>query len=205
MRDHHQHAFVLIQEILQPVNRIQIQVIGGLVEQQRLGMSKQGLRQQHADFLSARQFGHLPLMECVGNIEALQQDGRVTFGGVPVFFADDAFEFAEPHAVGVGQFRLGINLFALFQRCPEPLVAHNDGVDDTVRVEGELILAENAELAGTHHSSLLRVQFTSQKLHESGLAGAVGTSQAVALSGTKAGGNFVKQNFGAVAHGHIAD
>jgi hypothetical protein len=38
---------------LQPVNRIQIQVVRRLIQQQSLRMTEQRLRQQHADFLSA--------------------------------------------------------------------------------------------------------------------------------------------------------
>ena len=44
-----------------------------------------------------------------------------------------------------------------------------------------------------------------QELHEGGLAGAVGAGQAVALARREGGRDFVKQNFGAVAHGYIAD
>jgi hypothetical protein len=38
-----------------------------------------------------------------GNVEAVEQDGGVGFGGVAVLVADDAFELAQAHAVGVGQ------------------------------------------------------------------------------------------------------
>ncbi len=129
VRDDDQHAFILIQKTLQPVDRVEIEVVGRLVEQQRLRMPEKRLRQQHADFLSARQFAHFPFVQLVGNVEALQQNGGVGFGGVAVFLADDAFQFAELHAVGVGHLRLGIDSVALFQGGPQPLVAHDDGVD----------------------------------------------------------------------------
>ena len=68
--------------------------------------------------------------------------GRVALGRVAVFFADDALELAEAHAVRVGQVRLRVEQLALLKRRPEPRVAHDDHIDDTVRVEGELILAD---------------------------------------------------------------
>ena len=77
-----------------------------LVEQQRFGMAEEGLRQQHAHLLSALQLRHLAMMQLVRNIEALQKDRGVAFGGVPVLFADDPLELAEPHAGFVGHLGL---------------------------------------------------------------------------------------------------
>ena len=168
-------------------------------------MSEQGLRQQHADFLSALQLAHLAGVHLVGNVEALQQDGGVALGGVAVFFADDAFEFAQLHAVGVGDLRLLVDGVALLHGRPQPLVAHDDGVDHGVGVEGELVLAQHAELARADDRALLRVEFAAEQLHEGGFAGAVGPGQAIALARRERRGDFVEQNFGAVAHGHIAD
>ena len=51
----------------------------------------------------------------------------------------------------------------------------------------------------------LRLHFAAEQLHKRRLAGAVGAGQAVALAGRKSCGNFVKQNFGAVAHRYITD
>jgi hypothetical protein len=86
-----------------------------------------------------------------------------------------------------------------------PLVAHDDGVDRGVGIEGELILAQDAELAGTHDGALLRIEFAAEQLHERGFARAVGPGEAIALARRKRRRDFIKQNFCAVAHGHIAD
>ena len=53
VRDGDDDAVVHVQKSLQPVDRIQVKVVRGFVEQQGLRMTEQGLRQQHADFLSA--------------------------------------------------------------------------------------------------------------------------------------------------------
>ena len=44
----------LDQQVFQPFNAVQIQVIGGLIEQQHIGLLHQGLRQRHAFGGSAR-------------------------------------------------------------------------------------------------------------------------------------------------------
>ncbi len=101
VRDDDHHAVILLQKALQPVDRVQIKMVRGLVQQQRLRMSEQRLRQQHADLLPALQLAHRTLMQFVWNVEALQQQRRVGLGGVAILFADDAFQFAQPHAVFV--------------------------------------------------------------------------------------------------------
>jgi hypothetical protein len=77
VRDHDQHALILIEKILQPVDRIEIEMVGRLVEQQRLRMPEQSLRQQHAHLLAARNLRHFALVHLVGNVEALQQNRGV--------------------------------------------------------------------------------------------------------------------------------
>ncbi len=79
-------------------------------------------------------------------------------GRVAVLVADDAFEFAEAHAVRVGQLGLLVDAVALFQGGPEGLVAHDDGVDDAIGVEGELVLAQNAQFARADDGALLRLR-----------------------------------------------
>ena len=98
------------------------------------------MRQKDADFLSALKFSHLSGVKFVGDIQTLEQDCGITFSGVAVFFADDPLEFAEFHAVFVGHVGLGVDGIALLHGGPEALVAHDDGVDSGVGVEGELIL-----------------------------------------------------------------
>ena len=100
-----------------------------LVEQQRRGVAEQRLRQQHPHLLAALQFRHRPLVQLVGDVEALEQDRGVRLRLVAVFLADDALEFAEAHAVGVGHVGgLLVERLALLERAPEALVAHDDRV-----------------------------------------------------------------------------
>ena len=72
VRDDDQRAVVADQELAQPVDRVEVEVVGRLVEQQRLRMAEERLRQQHADLLAALQLRHLLLVQRVGNVEALR-------------------------------------------------------------------------------------------------------------------------------------
>jgi hypothetical protein len=144
-------------------------------------------------------------VQFVGNVQALQQDRGIALGGVAIFFAYDAFQFAELHAICIGHVVPGIDSVSFLHGGPEPLVAHDDSVDHTEGIEGELVLTQNAQLPWAHHRSFLGVEFAAEQLHERGLPGPVGAGQAIALARRKRRGDFFKQYFGAVAHGHIAD
>ena len=53
--DRHHRAGVLLQEPLQPVDRLGVEVVGGLVEEQQVGVGQQQPAQRHAAPLAARQ------------------------------------------------------------------------------------------------------------------------------------------------------
>ena len=139
--------------------------------------------------------------------ETVEQSARVGFGGVAAFFADDAFEFAEAHAVGVGEFlvRLRVERVALLQRLPERRVAHDDGVDDAKFVEGELILAQDAEFLRARDRAFGRLELAGQDLHQGGFAGAIGPGDGVAAARHEGGGDVLEQDAGTEAHGDIVD
>ncbi len=185
VRDHDQHAFVFAQIILQPVDGIEVQVVRRLVEQQRGRIAEKRLRQQHANFLSALQFAHFALVQRFFHVEAVEQHRGIGFGRVAALFADDSFEFAEAHAVRVSELfvRLGVERVALLERFPQGAIAHDYGVDHAKFVEGELVLAQNAELFGTADGALGRLDFAGENLHQRGFARAIGAGNGVAPPG----------------------
>ena len=95
VRDGNDGAVVAVEKVLEPVDRFEVEVVGGLVEEERFRVAEEGLGEEDADLLAALQLGHLALVELVWDVEALEQDGGVGLGLVAVLVADDAFEFAE--------------------------------------------------------------------------------------------------------------
>ena len=144
-------------------------------------------------------------MDSFGNVEAVEENGGVGFGGVAIFVADGAFELAQPHAVFIGHLGLLIDSIALFEGGPERLVAHDDGIDDAKGIECELILTQDAELAGADDVALLGVELAGEDLHECGFAGAVGPGEAVAAALDEGNRDIFEENFCAVAHGDVTD
>ena len=73
-------------------------------------IAEQRLREEDADFLAALQFAHLALVQGGFDAEAVEQDRGVGLRRVAAFVADDSFEFAEAHAVLVGQLLVGLGV-----------------------------------------------------------------------------------------------
>ena len=205
VRDHDQRAFVAEQELAHPVDRIEVEVVGRLVEQQRFRLAEERLRQQDADLLAALHLGHLFPVQRLRDVEALQQNRRVGLRLVAVLVADDAFELAETHAFGVGQIAFLVEDFALLERAPQLVVAHHDSVDDAELVEGELILPQDADLGRAHDGAALRRLLAGQQLHERRLAGAVRAGQAVTPAGGESGGYIVEEDLRPEPHRHTLD
>src|SRR5262249_51191480 len=90
VRDHDEHTFVVAQILLQPVDRIEVEVVGRLIEQQRSGIAEKHLSKKHANLLAALQLAHLAFMEDAFDAETIQQRAGIGFSGVAAFFANDA-------------------------------------------------------------------------------------------------------------------
>ena len=71
MRDDQRGAFPLAQVAFQPLHRLDIQVIGGLVQDQQVGLGEQQPRQQGARALPARELRQRALV-----ISRRQSPGR---------------------------------------------------------------------------------------------------------------------------------
>ena len=205
VRDDDQHARVLVQIILQPVDGIEVQVVGRLVEQQRRRIAEQGLREEHADFLAALQLAHLALVQRRFDAEAVEQDRGVRLRGVAAFVADNSFEFAEAHAVLVGQLlvRFGVKHIPFLESLPQRGVAHDDRVDDAKFVEGKLVLPQNAQLLWPRDRTFRRFDISFQNLHQSGLAGAVRAGDGIAAPFEERAGDVLEQDPGGVAHSDV--
>ncbi len=80
VRDGDDRAAVAVEEIFEPVDGVEIEVVCGLVEEEGVGVSEERLGEKHANFLAALQLGHFALVQFIGDVEALEKDGGVGFG-----------------------------------------------------------------------------------------------------------------------------
>ncbi|MCY1514172.1 hypothetical protein D9M68_487010 [compost metagenome] len=195
--DHDERARIALEPVFEPDNGIEVQVIGGLVQQQQVGRAHQRLRQVQAHPPSAGKAGqrqvHLRLREA--------QAGQQLFG-------------ARVHGVGVGIGERGVDVghaqavlcafgFGLQRRQfgfqPAQRDVAVDGVLDrgTVQRRGFLRNVGHAPVGREVQVALVRVQRTAQQPEQAGFAGAVGADQADLVAGVQKQVDFVEQRLDA--------
>ena len=105
----------------------------------------------------------------------------LVLGGVSAHLCKLVLEFGHLDAVFVGEVFLGVELVALLHHFPHGGVAHEHRVEHGVFVKLEVVLAQHGEaFARAHlHGALVRFEFARDGFQQRGLAGAVGTDDAV--------------------------
>ena len=175
----------LEQELLEPQDRVHVQVVGGLVEQQDVGLAEQRLREQHAHLLAVVELLHQAPVLVLADAERAQQRGRVGLGVPAVELAELALELGRARAVFVAEVRLGVERVLLGHHLVQLRVAHDHGGERVDLVVGEVVLAQHAQahVLGDHDPAREGSWSPERQLQEGGLARAVGADQAVAVAG----------------------
>ena len=153
---HHQHcALIVHEEVLQPDHACQVQVVGGLVQQQHVGLAEEGLGQQHLHLEPGIDLPHQALMQLHRDPQALEDASRVALRLVAAKLGEFLLQLRGPDAVLVGEILLLIDGVLLPAAVIEPLVAHDDGVQHPAVVIEALVLLQNrhAALGLQHHGA----------------------------------------------------
>ncbi len=206
MRDDEDRAGEVVgQEADEPVDRLEVEVVRGLVEQRHVGPPEEDLGDQDAQLVAS---GFLRLRigsVCfsVGDAETHEQARGVGLGGVAVVLGDDALELREAHAHGVVDLA-GEELFFLLHGRPQLGLAGHHGVEDALLVVGEMVLLEDAELdvAGDVDAPRVPLLAAGEHVEQGGLAGAVGAGDAIALAGVELDACVLEEDLRAEALGH---
>ena len=182
---YHDHRVLKIdQELLQPGDGVQIQMVGRLVEQQDVRVAKQSLGQQHLHLLGAGQGIHLGVVELRLDAQAVQQVLGVGLRLPAVHGGELTLQLGGLHAVLLGEVLLHVDGFLLLHDLVQPGVAHNHRVQNRVLVVFKVVLLKKGETLSRRDGDLAagRLQLTGQNSQKCGLAGAVGSDQAVAVA-----------------------
>ncbi|RMU70218.1 hypothetical protein ALP23_05335, partial [Pseudomonas syringae pv. apii] len=203
--DDHQ-AVTLGQDVFQPANGVDVQVVGRFVEQQHFRIGEQCLRQQNAQLPARRDFAHRTVVLFDADTQAQQQFTGAGFGGITVHFRKLGFQLGNGHAVVFTHFRQRIDAVALGLDLPQLFVTHDHGVEHGELFIGELILAQltQTHVRLQHHLPTRRLEVATEDFHERGLAAAVRANQAVTVTGAKLDRDILEQGFGAELHRDVS-
>ncbi len=180
MADGDQDPLVLAEEALQPADGVEVEVVGGLVQEERLGLAEEGLGEEHAELVAAGDLPHQPGVVALGDAQSGEQGGGIGLGGVAVLLGDDGLQICQAVAVVIGEIGLVEQGLLLMERRPEPLVALEHDVEDPHVLVAELVLLEDGGLLWPADHAGVGLELAGEDLHECRLAGAVGAGEAVA-------------------------
>ncbi len=204
--DHHRAAGEAGQELLEPPDGQDVEVVGGLVEQQALGIGGQRLREQHSQPEAAGQGRQGIAVEGGRDAEPLEDLGRARLEGIAVMARDDVFEIGVAVAV---EARVGAieQRSLVTDRLPQLVVAHHRHLEDRQLLEAVVVLLEGAqpEPPRLRHSAGARLLLAGEDPQERRLARAVGPDQPVAAAGVELEAHVLEQRLRAVPLGEAGD
>ncbi|MCY1530834.1 hypothetical protein D9M68_660400 [compost metagenome] len=203
--DDDHRALVAVEHVFQPTNGVDVQVVGGFVQQQDVRIREQRLRQQHAQLPAGRHFAHGQIVLVDGDFQAQQQFAGAGFGRIAVIFRELGFKFGGAHVVVLGGFRIRVDGVAFGHGRPHLGVAHHDDVQHAQVFERELVLAQLAQAHARlqRHVARRRLQVTADDLHEGRLAGPIGPDQPVAVAFPELDADVLEKGFGTELDGEI--
>ncbi len=174
-----QGARVTGQPILQPQTGIQIQVVGGLVQQQQIRRPHQRLGQVQADAPATGKGRNRTIRVAVGEAEPPQQRLRPARRRPGLAYIQLTVDARHPGVIA-RRFRLSQRLL----QAPKVRIAIEDIIPGAP-VRGRHLLGHvgNPAAARQRHLPLLRRQLPQNQLEQTGLPGAIGADQGYPLAG----------------------
>ena len=133
------------QELLEPQNRVDVQAVGRLVQQEDVRFAKNRLGQQHADLVTVVKVPDQNVVAGHGNTQPTQELTRLSFGFPAVELAELSLQLRRTHPVRLVEARLRVQrIFLLHDRIQAPM-PHQHGGQRIELVEGEVVLFEDRQ------------------------------------------------------------
>ena len=185
MRYNEDGALEVRKKILEPADRLNIQMVGRLVEQQDVRLAEQRAGEQDFDLLDVAEVLHLGVQNGVRvQTKAVEQLAGLGLGVPAAHLGELGLELGGLVAVLLGERVLHVKCVLLAHDSEQTLVAAEHRVENGLVVEGKVVLLEHAHarLGRDGYRAGGRVEVARQNAQEGGLAGAVRADDAVAVA-----------------------
>ena len=200
VRDQQQRAAVVAQPGFEPDHRVEVEVVGRLVEQQQVGAAHQRLRQVQAHAPAAGEIGHRTLDVGLQEAQAVEQRCRARTRRVATDLVQAGMQFANVRAIvgGLGRGQLGLDAAQLG-------VAVQHVVDRRLHQPGRFLGD-----VGDHPTrrqvevALVGVELVAQQGEQAGLAAAVGAGEADLPAGVDLQRGGLDEDLGTAREAQIA-
>ena len=186
MADHDGGPAEALQELLQPPDREDVEVVGGLVEEKGAGGAGEHLGQEDPQAEAAGEGGHGVAVNPCREPQSFKDRGRARVRRVAVVPLEDLLQRREAGRVEVLA-RARHHPLPLGHRAPQLLVAHERDIEDRVGGVQGLVLPQDPEahIAGHRHRPRARLYIAREDVQQRRLAGSVPADQPVALAGVQ--------------------
>ncbi len=200
VRNDQQRARVAAQPLFQPQHGIEVEMVGGLVEQQQLGRAHQGARQVQPSTPAAGEFLHRALVGFRRKAQPVHQPAGPGAGVIAMQLLDAVM--GARHRLDVTALP-GIRLVA--QRAGQFLVAAHHIVDGRVRQRGGFLRHRGqAQPAGHVQLAGIAFQLPLQRGEQAGLAAAIAADHAQPPAALDDQVDVREQQPAAAAQGEVA-
>ena len=206
MGHEHERLFILQQEILEPEDGADIQVVGGLVQEQEVRIVHQGPGQKNPPLHPRRQKPELGIL-----IQSSPCDHRfhslvIMPGAGCLYLVLDPFELSQQAVIAApGDLQGKVVVFSeQFQMLPA--AGGHDVIDRSRQVVGDILGQHgDPDLAALNDLACVRNDLAGQQLHQGRFARAVPAQQADPFAGLDLERDAVQQPWSAEAYGNIID
>ena len=161
---------VFLEPRLEPERALEVEVVGGLVQQQQLGLREQSRRERHPHAPAAGEFRHRTRQIGGGEAEPAQDFRRARGRAIGVDLDQPVVDVAQPF--GLGGFELGVQRFPLH-------IGRQDRVQEADR-RGRMLLIDRCDPGRLRHADLaaVRDQLAQDQLEQRGFSDPVAPDQA---------------------------
>jgi len=199
VRDDHHRRVAGVDHAFQPADRIDVEVVGRLVEQQDVRVGEQRLRQQHAQLPARRHRAHRAVVLLGRYPQAQQQLAGACLRRVSAQFGEVRLQVCRPDVILLAGVRVRVYAVALVFGFPKFRVPHQHDVEHPLLFEFELVLAELAQALALVNGDVAvgRLEIAAQDFHQRRLAAAIGADQAIAVAVAKFDRHVFEERLGA--------
>ena len=206
VRGHEEGAGVGLQEALEPEDRLEVEVVRGLVHQQDVGTAEQHARHGHAHLPAAGEGAHVPVDPLLVEAQAEEHLAGLRLERVAALVVVLLLHLAETredgvHLVGAGGVAHRVlESLELVVEVPQPPAARDRLVEDGAARHLLDVLPEVAdrELLRDRHLALVRGLLAHDHAEQGRLAGAVGAHEPDLVAGVELEGGLDEEHLPAV-------
>ncbi len=199
---HHHRSGIVAQELLQPQDRFQIEIVGRLIQEERIGRLQENARQRHAHLPAARQLAHV-VDHLIGRQPQAGEDGvraRLQLVAAELLIARLHLAEALDHLLRRILRHLQFQPRQLFAEIGH-LAGAGDGLGQdgaAAQVAGVLTKVADGQLLGPLDAAVVGALLAGDETEQRGLARAVGPHQADFLARVDLKRRVDEQNLSAV-------